>query len=155
MEGVSCYKMFSASYMIRRCWVYCCLHVVKAHLLPIVFKTVFIRRAIVLHLTSKLCTVCITAWSSPKHSTADRQQFLYFIFHPYIRVQGHSIFSRKAARIIKDLVFIFLVIWTVDSFPGQQHLAAAVFIPLSNLTNDLNFLFWLFISTYTTLSSHN
>jgi hypothetical protein len=71
--------VFSASYMIRRCWVYCCLHVVKAHLLPIVFKTVFIRMANVPHLTSKLCTVCTTTWSTP--STQHRWPAAISVLH--------------------------------------------------------------------------
>lgn len=105
--------VFSASYMIRRCWFYYCLHVVKAHPLPIVFKTVFIRMGNVRHLTSKLCTVCTTTRSSPQHSTADRQQFLCHSFHTY--TQGPSIFWRKGARIMQE-IFV-LDRWSISSDP--------------------------------------
>ena len=71
--------VFSANYMIRRCWFYCFLLVMKAHPLPIVFKTVFIRMANVRHLTSKLCTVCTTTWSSP--STQHRWPATISVLH--------------------------------------------------------------------------
>ena len=155
---------FNASHVIRRCWFYYCLHVVKAHPLSIVFKTVFTGMATVPHLTSKPCRVCTTTWPSP--STQHRwPATISVLLLPPIHTRPFHLFEegdtnntrnfRTRWSTSSDLVFVFLVQWIVHSVTGQQRLTTAVSIPLSNLANDLKFLYWLFISTYINLSRHN
>jgi hypothetical protein len=84
--------------------IYYCLHGVKAHALPIIFKTVFTGMATVPqlnlqalhslynHMASHLNTAPLTV-----------KKLLCFIFHPYI--QGPSGFLRKGTRIIQKFSY--------------------------------------------------
>jgi hypothetical protein len=93
-------------YTIRICWFYYCFHVLKAHPLPIVFKTVFIRMANVRHLTSKLCTVCTTTWSSP--STQNRWPATISVLHlPPIHTRPFYVFEEGGTNYTRSGLHLF------------------------------------------------